>query len=422
MNRNRRNGSTQVHLAPPLFVARIAVRNLWRHSRRSLSAIAAVAFGVVSLLLASGFIESILLGMREATITSRLGHIQVEPARSIDARAADPLRNLLPDDAPSLESIRDHPAVQTVGKRIQFSGLMSVGERTISFIGEGVEPEPEVLLSAGLQIVRGESLSSADPRGMILGAGLAANLDVDVGDPIVLMANTSSGGLNGVEGHVRGIFTTVSKAYDDAALRMPMVTARSLLRISGSHQWVVLLNRTESTAAVVEALRGPESGQKLDFFPWYELADMYNKTERLFRRQVDVLRFIVAVIIVLSISNTMTMVVMERTGEIGTAMALGVRKFGVLRMFLAEGLLLGLVGGAIGLAVGIVLAAWISHFGIPMPPPPGMARGYTAHVIVTSSLAGNSLALSLVTAMLATAYPAWKASRIAIVDALRHNR
>ncbi len=85
--------------------------------------------------------------------------------------------------------------------------------------------------------------------------------------------------------------------------------------------------------------------------PWYELADFYNKTVELFSKQVNVMKLIIALIIVLSISNTQTMTVLERTSEIGTSMALGVTRAQTLRRFLLESLVIGLVGGLVGLAL-----------------------------------------------------------------------
>jgi putative ABC transport system permease protein len=404
------------------FGIQMAVRNVLRHGRRSASAVSAVAFGVVSLLLASGFIESILVGMRESTITSQLGHIQVSRRTSTDSGAARPFQDLLPDGSPVLAAIASRADVRAAGRRIRFSGMLSLGENTISFIGEGVDPDQEALLSASLQITQGQNLSASDPRGIILGAGLAANLGAAVGDPVVLMANTAAGGVNAIEGRVRGTFTSVSKAYDDAALRVPIVAANELLKVAGSHTWVVLLDRTDRTPTALEAVRAEFAGQPLQFVPWHALADMYNKTAVLFTRQVNVVKFIVAAIIVLSISNTMMMVVLERTGEIGTAMALGLRRRRIMRQFLVEGALLGILGGATGLALGMLLAALISHVGIPMPPPPGMARGYTAQIAVSGVLVSESLLLAVATALAASVYPAWKASRMAIVDSLRHNR
>jgi putative ABC transport system permease protein len=116
------------------------------------------------------------------------------------------------------------------------------------------------------------------------------------------------------------------------------------------------------------------------------------------------------------------MSVLERVGEIGTAMALGVTRGQILRQFLTEGALVGALGGAIGVGIGTVLAYAISAIGIPMPPPPGMGRGYIAEIMVTPRLALEALGLAVATTLAASVYPAWKAARLVIVDALRFNR
>jgi putative ABC transport system permease protein len=113
---------------------------------------------------------------------------------------------------------------------------------------------------------------------------------------------------------------------------------------------------------------------------------------------------------------------MERTGEIGTVMALGVTRAQVLRRFLAEGVVFGLLGGILGSLLGLGLAVAISAQGIPMPPPPGMSEGYLGRILVTWELLLSAVTLAVLTTLAASIYPAWKASRLMIVDALRHNR
>jgi putative ABC transport system permease protein len=114
--------------------------------------------------------------------------------------------------------------------------------------------------------------------------------------------------------------------------------------------------------------------------------------------------------------------VLERTGEIGTLMALGIPRGGILRLFLLEGALLGIVGGVIGLICGFLLAHILSHVGIPMPPPPGRDEAYAAEIMLTPRLAISALAMAVLATAAASLYPAWRAARLPVVDALRHNR
>ncbi|MEO7726719.1 MAG: FtsX-like permease family protein [Burkholderiales bacterium] len=400
----------------------LGYRNIVRQRRRSAVAIGAISFGITALIVASGFIEWILMDFRESTINGQLGHIQIVKPGYYDSGKADPYAFLLPNETPLLGETENAGAIKVVAPRLSFSGLISHGDATLSFIGEGVDPLAEAAFGNGLQISSGSNLKADDRKSVIVGEGLARNLGITVGDTVVLLANTATGGTNAVELSVRGLFSTVTKAYDDAALRIPIDTARTLLRSKGSHVWIVLLNKTADTDRVLANLRARLGNQGVEIVPWYELANFYNKTAQLFTRQVQAIKLIIAIIILLSISNTMTMTVIERIGEIGTAMALGVRRTGILRLFLSEGLLLGCIGGVVGVLAGVGLAAVISSIGIPMPAPPGMAHGYTGAVLVTPQSAIEALVLAIAITLIASIFPAWKASRQSIVDALRFNR
>jgi putative ABC transport system permease protein len=399
-----------------------AWRSVLRQRRRTAIAAGAIAFGVCALILAGAFIEWIFWATREGTIQSGLGHIHVARQGFHEGGSADPDRFRLPAASPVLAALAADPNVRTVAPRLSFSGLASKGETTISFLGEGVDAEAEGNFGEARIIVQGEPLAAAAPREVIVGVGLARNLDARVGDTLVLLTNLPGGGVSAVEARVRGLFATVSKAYDDSVIRLPLPLAGELTRSTGAHRWVLVLQDTGATAGVLADLRARFGAQGFEFKPWYELADFYVKTRDLLSRQMDVMFAIIGVIIVLTISNSMMMGVMERTAEIGTAMALGTRRVGVLVQFLGEGVLLGAVGGLAGAAIGVVLAHVISLVGIPMPPPPGQEREFTAEMIVTAPLVTQAVLLAVATALAAAVYPAWKASRTPIVDALRAGR
>ena len=400
----------------------MALRNVLRRRRRTAIVAGAIAFGVAALILAGAFIEWIFWATREGTIQAGLGHIHVAREGFHQGGSADLDKFRLPEESPALQELKRDRQVRTVAPRVSFSGLVSKGDTTISFLGEGGDPAAESNFGEASVITAGQALAADAPREIIVGYGLAENLGATVGDTLVLLTNLPGGGVNAVEARVRGLFATVSKAYDDTVIRAPRELANELTRSSGAHKWIVVLKDTTETTEVLGELQSRLAGKGLELKPWYELADFYIKTRDLLSRQMDVMFAIIGVIIVLTISNSMMMSVMERTAEIGTAMALGTRRAGVLTQYLAEGALLGVVGGVFGAVVGVTLAAIISWIGIPMPPPPGQAREFTAEMIVTVPLVLQSLALAAITALVAAVYPAWKASRVPIVDALRAGR
>jgi putative ABC transport system permease protein len=399
----------------------LAARNLFRQRRRALLALAIICGGVITFLLAGGFIHWLLGNMREATIHSQLGHAQIIRPGYFREGLGDPYRYLLPAATAAVEAL-PLPGLRTVTPRLAFNGLVSSGDTTVSFMGEGIDPVREAAIMRSIRIVRGRNLQAADEQAAILGAGLAANVGAKPGDRIVLLATSAAGGLGAVELEVAGLFATTAKAYDDAALRVPIEVARKLMGVDGATSWVVLLEDTRDTGAAVARLRAGLAPDGFEVVPWHDLADFYNKTVELFTRQVGVLRLLIAFIVVLSISNTLSMTVIERTSEIGTVMALGTRRRGVLAMFLTEGALLGVLGGALGVALGSLLAMAISFIGIPMPPPPGMDIGFTGRISISPALALDAFVLAFLTTLLASVMPAIRAARMNVVDALRHQR
>ena len=400
----------------------LAMRNLRRNTRRTLVATLTVAFGVVAYLLAGGFITWIFEQMREGTIHSQLGHIQIVRPGYFEKGIADPYAFLLPEHAPEQDLVEKVSGFTSLAPRLSLSGLISHGDTTVAFLGDGVDPVREKPVSSSVRILSGRDLADASEKAVLLGDGLARSLGVKAGDVVVLLATASNGSPSAVEVNVAGTFATTAKEYDDSALRLPIQVARKLMRVRGATSWVVLLDKTERTEVSAGYLSKVLPAEGFEVVPWSALADFYNKTVVLFSRQISVVKLIIGLIIVLTISNTQMMSVLERTTEIGTSLAIGLRRNTVMRLFVAEGALIGLVGGVLGCILGYVLALTISAIGIPMPPPPGMATGFVGEILVTPTLALDALVLALVTTFLASLAPAWKASRMIIVDALRYNQ
>jgi putative ABC transport system permease protein len=401
---------------------RLASRNLRRNTQRTLVATLTVAFGIVAFLLAGGFIDWIFEQMRENAIHSQYGHVQIVRPDFFEKGIADPYAFLLPEKSEEQALVEQAPGFRSLAPRLAFSGLISHNDTTIAFIGDGVDPINEKPVSSQVNIMSGRDLETAGEAAVILGEGLARSMGVMPGDEVVLLVTGSNGSPNAVEVKVVGTFATTTKEYDDSALRLPIQVARKLMRVKGATSWVVLLDSTEKTEEASHDLSEKLPRDQFEIVPWTALADFYNKTVVLFSRQVSVVKFIIGIIIVLTISNTQMMSVLERTTEIGTSLAIGLRRATVMRLFVFEGALIGAAGGVLGVLLGFVLAHAISAVGIPMPPPPGMARGFLGEIRIVPQLAMDALILAVFTTFLASLLPAWKASRMIIVDALRWNQ
>ena len=174
----------------------IAARNLARSRRRGLIALLTVAAGVIALVISDGFIQWIFWAMREGTIQSQLGHIQVVRPGYLNAGAANPYAFLLPEKLPQLREIESTPGVKLIAPRLAVTGLVSYGETTVAFMADGVDPQKEAELSKAVRIVKGRNLADTTAKEVVLGHGLARSLDVSPNATVALLAITPRGGIN----------------------------------------------------------------------------------------------------------------------------------------------------------------------------------------------------------------------------------
>ncbi|MEW5967953.1 MAG: ABC transporter permease [Pseudomonadota bacterium] len=400
---------------------KLAFRNIFRNRLRTGLTLGAIVCGVAAIIVSGGFVEDVFVQLRESTIHSQLGHAQVVREGYFEAGNREPNRYLMQDPQAVTHALAKLPQVQAVMTRLNFSGLANNGRADLAIVGEGVEPDKEARLGSALSFVAGRSLRDDDAFGVVVGEGVAQALKLEPGSPLNLTVNTADGALNSLEFEVVGVFRSFSKDYDDRAVRIPQTAAQELLFTPAVHTVVVLLTDTAATDGVVAAARQALAGQGYEVKPWHELADFYEKTVALYRRQFGALQFIVMLMLVMSVASTVNMVVHERTGEFGTLLAVGLRRRQVFKLVLLENTLLGVLGGALGVVVGVGLAWLLSAAGLDMPPPPGSNSGYTAVIRVVPDVLVIAAVTGALAATLAAILPGRRAARLPVVDALRHN-
>ncbi|QSA95691.1 ABC transporter permease [Methylococcus sp. EFPC2] len=400
---------------------RLAFRNIFRHAGRTLLTLTAIALGVAGIILTGGFVEDIFIQLREATIHSQLGHIQIYHSGYYEVGQRDPFKYLMESPGILLDRLKGTHDVNDVMTRLNFSGLANNRKADLPIIGEGIEANKENRLGTFLSIVEGRQLVDSDATGILLGKGVAKSLNLRPGNFLTLLVNTPEGALNSLEFEVVGIFQSFSKEFDDRAVRISLQAAQDLLATTGVHSVVVLLNDSVRTDAVLAEMKTYLPGMGYEAKAWYELADFYSKVVDLYKSQFGVLQLIILIMVLLSVANGVNMAIYERVGEIGTLMALGNRRSYVFRLIVSEYTLLGLIGAGLGVVVGIGAAWAISEIGIPMPPPPNSELGYSAYIRIVPEVIVIAALVGFAATSAAAVIPAIRASRLPVVDALRNN-
>lgn len=398
---------------------RLAAANVLRQRGRTGAALAAIALGVASIILSGGFIRDIFDQLAEAVISSETGHIQVAKQGFFDNGSRSPERFVLEDADAVARRIEAQPGVAGVLGRLKFSGLLSNRRSELPVIGEGIEPAKEARLGTYLKLLQGSRLEDGDRFGMMVGEGVAQSLRLSPGSPASLLVSTTAGAVNAYDVDVVAVTQSFSREYDARSVKVTLSAAQELLATRGANLLVVSVDRTADAPAIAGQLRARLGPLGLEVRLWNEINDFYDKAAELYRRQFGILQLIVLLMVVLSVVNSVSGAIYERTAEFGTMRALGNRSRDVFAQILAEGSLLGLAGSALGLVVGVAAAAAVSQIGIPMPAPPNSNLPYVARIQVDLSLVLQAAAIGLAASVLATVPAALRAGSIPIVEALR---
>jgi putative ABC transport system permease protein len=403
--------------------------NLFRQRRRSGVTLLAITLGGVAVFIFGGFVDYSFWALREQTIRTNLGHIQLYEKGYLSSGANnslqytisnyDEVKNLLQADRTIA------PKIATITGQLAFTGIISQYDNGAStfFTGVGIEPQTSLVLGSLDKIISGSDLSRVEQQEITIGSGIANALSAGYGDWVDMLVVNPQGGQNAMSSQVRGVFQSGIKEYDDTAIKMPLQTAQRLLQTNDVSKIIIMLQDTEQTDAVLTRINQliAEHHLNLEARSWDELAIFYHQVVNLFEGIFLFIKSIVSVIVVFMIGNTLMMNVIERTREIATLRALGLNQSYIGRLFVLEGIVIGMIGSLLSVSFGVLIASLININGIPMPPSPGYTQGYLAFVMWDQdiNLFWFSCALPLVTALIASIIPARRASKLVIAQAFR---
>ena len=398
-----------------------------RYKRRTLLTASLVTIGVVFVLVfisVSGSFKNMMIGQ---ITDSFLGHIQIHKKGYVASIDSLPLTmNLGPKAFEKVEkAINEIPDIEAYSKRIKFGGMFSNFVETTNVRLNGVYPEDEVkTVPLFLSRVK-EGGKDIKPGEILVPELLAKGMKVKVGDTVVVIATNKDGSVNGKQFQVGGILESVTgPGGRDGYIHIE--DAMEILRMDTMEisEIAIRLRDFDELHSAFDRLRdklsnelNKQGGPAFEVHTWEKLSPFYN-----IARMIDIMTFFVKLmliaIVLISIMNVMVMAVYERIREIGTIAAIGTLPGKIVAMFLIEGFSLGFFGVVIGNILGVAVISVLSVAKLTFNF--GRQKGL---LLSPSINLQDILVISIIVitiSVIASLQPAYKASRMNPIDALRH--
>ncbi|MBX9792904.1 MAG: FtsX-like permease family protein [Burkholderiaceae bacterium] len=460
----------------------LAFRNLMRNKRRSLMTLFAMILGLVTVLLFGGYIRDLNYGL-QTDFVQLTGHLQIQRKDYFRFGSGNPAAYGVENYERVIEAIkRDQvlaPMLAVVTPILQFGGIAgnfsASVSRTVYVTGTVVEDQNRMRAwndYAFPSLSRRLSLSGTPSDSAVIGTGVARVLKLcsalgvsdcstespkaedaspalpdDIaelssstasapntrkspeGKPRIEILATGARGAPNVAGvNVLSAEFQGLKEFDDVYVGVHLSLAQKLVFGAAPPQVTAIaiqLKHTSQLESAQEKLRQILSSEfkaePLEILDYETLNPYYGQALSMFAAIFGFISVLIGAIVLFTVSNTMSMAVVERTAEIGTLRAIGLRRSGIRAIFVTEGIGLGVLGSALGVAAALGLA-WIINFsGLTWLPP-----GHSERIPLAIRLAGEyrMMMLSAVgliaVAALSAVFPASRAARMNIVEALRH--
>ncbi len=410
---------------------KLALRNLFRNRRRSLFTILAIGLGFAAVNTLGGFTAYIFTSLKDSYIYAQgNGHLSIFKAGFLQEGKLDPTRYLIDEDEMALihDVLARHPEILVTAPQLHISGLLSNGKVSTIFLAAGRVPSAVSKINrharglvGKIQLFDGKPLEDDVMRGVGLSRGLAEQLKLGLDSDAVAMAPTVSGQINALDAQVFQLFDSPVEALEDKLMSVSLKFAQSLYDTGSVDRVTVLLESDELTETTRTRLAEElaAEGLNLEVKTWNELSTFYTKVKQMFDVIFLFTFLIVFTIVVMSVINTVSMAIMERTREIGTLRALGVKRRGIVGLFAAESMLLGTLGSLLGMVLTVITWSGVALLK-PTWIPPQITRRVPLEVYLVPDYMLYSVLLLIVLSLVAASLPARAAARMQIVGALGH--
>jgi ABC-type lipoprotein release transport system permease subunit len=406
--------------------AKMAWRNIWRNTRRTILTICAVAFA--SLLLV--FMLSFQFGSYETMINTSVkihtGHLQIQAANYHEKKN---IRLVVERPAEIAEILENTPQVDAYTYRGQAFSLISSKNRTYGALVTGIDPAREAGVSRLKALIRkGGFLTGDDAHHALVGKILARNLRVDLGDEITVLGQGRDGSIAATVVRIKGIFSTGIDDFDRSSMHMPLKTFQEVYSMQGAvHEVVAVASSLADVDEIKEDLtanlfRGI-AGKPLVVMDWNELMPGLRQSIEMDLISGLIFYLLLVLVVAFSILNTFLMAIFERTREFGVLMAIGTTPGRLTKILLIESLSITLIGIISGMIIGSLITIYFQIHGIDFSGASellnqfGISGRMYPKLSWLSALSGPSAVL-LIT-FFAALYPALRVQRMQPVAAMR---
>jgi putative ABC transport system permease protein len=349
----------------------MAARNLGRNRRRSTLAALSLLIAITMVVFMDGMVSGVLESMARNFTKNEAGHVSVATAEYRARERFMPASAAITDSDAVMDAIRGTPGlsdrITEITPRVLFNVVLSSAAATKAARGIGGDPAAEKkLLMLDRALLPGSSYLDR-PGTAILGEKLAADLGLKVGDMLKVVAEKSDYGMGFKKFRIAGLFRTGLDAFDQSTFQVGLADGRELLGLRNGASLVLVMlkdyREADAGAKRISAQLQAAGLGHLSVQSWTSLGDVASLIPiagKIYFWGELVVSFLGAFII----ANVMMMIVLERRREIGILKSMGMQQGRILRLFLAEGVLLGIIGSAGGAILGTFLNAWLSVKGI----------------------------------------------------------
>ena len=381
-----------------------------------------IALGVAALII----VLSVMNGFQKEIRARILGitpHLQVT-SESGQVKAWQPI----------LDLVSANPEIQSASPYINGQGMLSQDENVQGVMVRGILPEGENKLTGLGEKMKSGKLSELRPGefGIVLGSDLARALGVHVGDNILLITPqgqiTPAGMIPRLKQfHVVGIFEIGMSPYDNALALIHLNDAQKLYRmgeaVSGISARLKDLDRAQYVSLELEG-KLPSYLYATD---WTRQNANYFRAVQMEKKMMFIILSLIVAVAAFNIVSTLVMAVTDKQADIAILRTLGASPSSIMKIFMVQGVLIGLVGAVIGVISGVIIALnigtivpFIEHIlGVQF-----LAKDVYFITDLPSDLQKSDVvvvaAFSFAISLLATLYPSWRASKIQPAEALRY--